>query len=725
MTKDGPFTFSYSKAGASESSSLSNSGSPLRTSGSLSLLHAWERQQQEGSAEKRATTPSSFRPEVITSSLSSNVTEPRRIADSSATKSATGSAASLRARLEHIRSKHKPSATSQVEESTNSGGNDYDLPLPPSRAQYTSPERTDDPGSMLPPVPSRPTLTEEHIVPESLYDVVISALDSLLKRQKPVSDNDQDISRASDALERVHASLSKEQKSDHVYDSIELQELRRGTMASMCEFVDRLMRVLEFSFDCGPSDVSGGISVQLATLAVSTAQQIFVNHDLSHLVSSSDTLALLIRQTVTGLLDSRLATPTDAAPNKWYTDVKRLSKCINKLAIQAAVSSPRHTAFPALMLLQLQCCTANAQDVSGGDADPASLTNRLSRVVAKLCNRVAKTEETANNPYSGGVDIETLLCAMEDTLVASHDTEIEVGKSGAMEPCNTMVRFVMMSALKSKSSAGGATYFRSILKDISIDAHGSMLGKVISSCDVELNGAPSSAQQDGSATSRSSEENHDDITLASLLSDIAKSDDRARSLASLRAFMAENPTVDIHSHLEPLSENFRAYVLEQLKLQDNGAQNRQVTTSSSLKSTGQGREEAARSLPMSERIRSLKSRLNATEAAMQSAVVSSGSAPDPSPSEQVRSISQPRSRAMSQPRSRAISQPRSREAGFVSHSDELTRNKSVSSIRERLAAANSSRSVNRPAPTEESSALGHAAALRARLEAVRAGKQKG
>ena len=92
-------------------------------------------------------------------------------------------------------------------------------------------------------------------------------------------------------------------------------------------------RVLQFGFDCGPPEQAGGMSVRLIGVTVGTLMNVFLDEELSMLVSC-DTLAFLIRQTTTGLLDPRLATSTPASPNQYLDEstVAKMTRAINKVS---------------------------------------------------------------------------------------------------------------------------------------------------------------------------------------------------------------------------------------------------------------------------------------------------------------------------------------------------------------------------------------------------------
>ena len=122
-------------------------------------------------------------------------------------------------------------------------------------------------------------------------------------------------------------------------------------------------------------------------------------------------------------------------------------------AVQAATGSTRHISLQALMTLQLQLCLHKA------DGTDAALNNRLSRIVTKLFGRVIKAEEGGEDPFfNPNVDVEALLCSIEDLLVACNDADNKSHTSAdrSLSECKNMGKSLVSALLKSKKNSGGS-----------------------------------------------------------------------------------------------------------------------------------------------------------------------------------------------------------------------------------------------------------------------------
>ena len=133
-------------------------------------------------------------------------------------------------------------------------------------------------------------------------------------------------------------------------------------------------RLIGFAFSSGQQSMNAGILFPLLSLSLATLMALFRDPDFAKKVSQEE-LTLMIRQAATFLLDARLSSSEQLDESKG----KQMGQAINKLAVQAATGSERHTSFLALMTLQQQLILDTADD----SVDDEFL-GRLSRVVTKL-----------------------------------------------------------------------------------------------------------------------------------------------------------------------------------------------------------------------------------------------------------------------------------------------------------------------------------------------------
>ena len=191
---------------------------------------------------------------------------------------------------------------------------------------------------------------------------------------------------------------------------------------------------------------------------------------------------------------------------------------------------------------------------------------------------------------------------------------------------------------------------------------------------------------------------------------------------------------NFNDHLSEVSETFRAYIMEQLK-----------ESSSPEKAPRNENTSATQSTSMSERIRFLRSKLNATEAVVQSAVEQQPTTESAKPAVDTRETVFLTTTVRSQPTTpsrRGIPEPSTPSRRSTTKESRLTPSRipkpgtssspskttgTAQTLRERLAAAQKNRKAAAAAAAENeidgakssTSAYGHAAALRARLEAVK------
>jgi len=278
-------------------------------------------------------------------------------------------------------------------------------------------------------------------------------------------------------------------------------------------------------------------------------------------------------------------------------------------------------------------------------------------VVTKLFSRVIKAEEGTPAPYdSNEFDNESILCCLEDSLDAT------LSGDGA-EGNRNLAMLLISSMLKVR---GESFSLRSELDELGIDSQSSELGNLLTTCATDLGiypGSPARGTASGVAT-------RDVSALVSAVGS-AQGEEREEAISALRGYTDMYGNDDLMEHLEQVSDTFREYILEQLSLKDDTVDAAPATTASES---------------MSARIKNLRSKLNATESAVQPVA--------PEPASQPSQDSAPTVRAF---RARLAAAQEKRASGTTS-----TANTSV------------------PESTAEAdSAGGRAAALRARLQKVK------
>ena len=446
------------------------------------------------------------------------------------------------------------------------------------------------------------------------------------------------------------------------------------------------------------------MSIPLLSVCLATLMALFRDPDVSTRVSQDD-LTLLIRETGAALLDPRLSATSeldDATASQMARAINkvRFGDCratlgvgaiatneilfsFNpKLAVQAATGASRHTSLLALMALQQQL----SLEAAPPDCDEA-FNGRLSRVVSKLFQRVIKAEETVNEPFGAStVDLEAIVCSMDDLLVACHEAESEGVDEQSTSSCKQMVDMLVQSIAKAR----GAQFLIDQMEELGIDPDSSSLGRAVALvCEAigertttrRVEEAPVeaphiSAPSPSLPSTAPKSPSKDVATLVSTLGNAAPGQKRDAALEALRDYKASYGDNELNTHLEQVSAPFRAFIQAQLAEDDRSQQQQQQPSTTTA---------GAESGSMSERLRNLRSRLQATELAVQSAV----QAPPPPPTK-----------------------PRSSRASLLAQP-------SPSKLAVRLRPDSSSSST---ATTTIGSSMGRAAALRARLEAVKKNK---
>lgn len=349
---------------------------------------------------------------------------------------------------------------------------------------------------------------------------------------------------------------------------------------------------------------------------------------------------------------------------------------------------------------------------------------RLSRVVAKLFARVVKAETTGPSPFSS-IDMGALIVSLEEFLVVCQNGEIQ--SEDGLATCRTMAKTLVETVMNAK---GGGPYMRNLMVEHHIDPHNSPLAALVSSFE-ETTGYAPSPEKLLSVDSMSSPSSKDVATLVSAIGSAHEGPDRRAAVDALRRYKDVHGDDELNAHLQQVSSAFRSYVLAQLQ------ENTTTTTTATSKPF-------VETNAMSERLQQLRSKLNAAETSVLGAVhTRTGSCTDFEPPTSLSIASSLSSSPSSKSPSRmstslaaaaAATVAKPEPAATLSVATKAPSVSSVQSLRERLAAAQENRSrigsgiastamaapATQPAAgSTASTAMGHAAALRARLEAVK------
>lgn len=326
----------------------------------------------------------------------------------------------------------------------------------------------------------------------------------------------------------------------------------------------------------------------------------------------------------------------------------------------------------------------------------SAFNGRLSRIVMKLFGKVIKTEEASNSPYSSStMDLEALFCTIEDMMTALN------GKDGSgRRTCKDMATALAKSILKFRSSSE----IKKTIQDLGIDGspHGlwSIVLELTPSSPTHSKTLPKQESSLADSPSRSSAQSKDVAQLVSAIGSASTEAERFAAVNVLRGYRGRHGDEDLISHLEKVSNTFGDYIWEQLS--------QSVATPAPKIDSDEEKE-----LPMSARIRKLRSRLAVTDLA------TDAPSPASSPAKLARS---PITQTSAFTPTRIPTPSRIPKATTPRGDGTST---TVLSLRQRLAAAQSQRTIAADSPEriEEQKEPSHAALLRARLRAVKNQKQ--
>eukprot|EP00977_Amphora_coffeiformis_P028440 scaffold35161_cov153-Amphora_coffeaeformis.AAC.4 len=333
------------------------------------------------------------------------------------------------------------------------------------------------------------------------------------------------------------------------------------------------------------------MSIQLLSVGLATLIALFKDNELAMQVTQED-LMLLIRETATALLDPRLVPGASVLDEATSTQMVR---AINKTTISAASGVPRHTSLQALLTIQQQLCLEPSDDPESG-----AFHRRMSRVITKLFARVVRHEEGLPAPFSPEtIDMEALVCIMEDTLVACSQAGNDHGASDrdTIEICSDLVRTLVQSIVK---TYGGPSRLLNFMNDLGID-ESSELGKLVQS----LTKGPVSQNLEKNLPPRPNAETSRGPSVGVLVSAFVNAKEpgeRQNALSALRAYKQENGESELKTHLEQVSPAFRAFLEEQL---------------SALNEPSPEKGTPDKTSSMSERLRNLRSRIAGSDLKVQ------------------------------------------------------------------------------------------------------------
>jgi hypothetical protein len=340
------------------------------------------------------------------------------------------------------------------------------------------------------------------------------------------------------------------------------------------------------------------------------------------------------------------------------------------LAVQAATGTSRHVSLFSLIKLQRQLCLESDPDEQIG----SELNSRLSRIVTKLFARVLKAEESLEDPYNIGViDLDLLLRGMEGMLQACRKNEqYSTSTLEQIDVCKKMVTDLVCSFLEAHH---GNISLQQRLVSLGFKPRSTLLETVISECEAEVD----------------------------LTSDLKHDTPAENMTSSSNSVTSENR----RAQLDPLGDCVPSTTHH--------------VTRNDLKNDNIINPDCENGKNMTARIQTLKSRVSASELVVQTVVDDKGQERfDESPrtkdllSRVSSSVKQSKLSAPSPSRISLPSAARSRVSPKLTGSSSQT-------LRDRLTASQETRRKV-PESSVVSNSLSRAAALRARLEAV---KQQG
>lgn len=298
----------------------------------------------------------------------------------------------------------------------------------------------------------------------------------------------------------------------------------------------------------------------LISLLLATLMQVLKDGELAKQINDL-CLETLVEEGANLLLDPRITTvgidSVDGIDQKTREQIQRAT---NKVAIMAVISAPTHESVIALMSLQGKFCLRIPTDDDGTDKNA-----RLAKIMTKLMARATKSESSKATPFDG-FDMEAFLCAVADLVKAARNMK----NPQAASSCHMMLKSIITAIIKADGSAAA---IQNSLVDCDLTKQNEpLIWELVASCETELGLTPLASISpspgeirsacDGDTTSAGS----DNVKLfGELIAEGAGATDavsKQQFKSRLVAFVSSHPNLDVDAHLVPLSDHFRAFILE-------------------------------------------------------------------------------------------------------------------------------------------------------------------
>lgn len=460
----------------------------------------------------------------------------------------------------------------------------------------------------------QPTSSTYISYPKDYFDKGIATFGRLTSKETRVSEHDDDMLAVIDVFKTFHAALSQEpnQRTD---------DLRHEIKSNLSITIEHITNCIGFAFNCVDSITNADISVPLVSVTVATLMALVRDKYFETNVSQDD-LVLLLRGTTTAMLDSRLSENSGTS--------LQLVKAMNKAAISCSQFSARHTSLQALLTILLQLTLEVPMDI-----DHEYFNNRQARVLRKLFLKVIDKEEKTVCPFSTTqVDMESLLCYMEDVLVALRANGRSIESD---DECSDLIRCLVRSIIKSYE---GTEVLRHQIDDLGIDPRASCLGELISFCEqepeAEASNSPPEAMPSTLAVTSEAVLVPSVASLVSALGRSKEGPERQAALEALREYKNNHGDTELNAHLQKdVSPAFRDFIEGQLRGGEPSPEKMSY--------------DSAASNDVSERLRNLRSRLQASVQTVPSNEEEEQQVPEeakpPSPADTPPLVSSPNKRA--------------------------------------------------------------------------------
>jgi hypothetical protein len=261
---------------------------------------------------------------------------------------------------------------------------------------------------------------------------------------------------------------------------------------------------------------------------------------------------------------------------------------VRQLALRCALSPTRGTSLLSLVSLQQEIVSSEGKD---------AYLAKMSRVLEKLSKRVIQ-EEHETNPKNGlkQINLEALLSAMHFCLQRIKGARLS-RPADVLKPASSTVKDLMLEIIKCRDESS----IRDALYRLGLLDSGSPIALLRVQCEQEL-GRVSTVADVSHSESRST-------LLASLIKRVGEGDEAGT--AELSHFQKSRPDM-FNAYVSELSATFKGHIMGRLK-EHNSSETMTGETVSSRATLGD------RSVPIADRINSLKISLKKAEEQVQSA----------------------------------------------------------------------------------------------------------